>query len=206
MISIIDYGMGNLLSVRKAFEYLGEDVRVIDDPKGLSDASHVVLPGVGAFPDAMAALNRRGWADTLQREVVEGGKPFLGICLGMQLLAEFGEENFHCPGLGWIRGSVKRFMLDQRQFKVPHVGWNEIKPIAGVPLFKGVGLGSTFYFVHSYHLICADEADIAAYCDYGYPFAAAIRRGNIFATQFHPEKSQDNGIKVLENFLAYRGA
>jgi len=206
MIAIIDYGMGNLLSVLKAFEHLGEEARVIATPAGLADATHVVLPGVGAFPDAMAALAKNGWVEGLQREILEGGKPFLGICLGMQLLAEFGEENVHCPGLAWIRGGVKRFALDPQQYKVPHVGWNEITSVGNSLLFRGLGPGATFYFVHSYHMICEEGADIAAYCDYGYPFPAAIRKENIFATQFHPEKSQDNGLKVLENFLAYRGA
>ncbi len=205
MIAIIDYGMGNLLSVQKAFEYLGEEARLIANPALLEEATHVVLPGVGAFPGAVAALKEKGWIAPLEREVLGGGKPFLGICLGMQLLAEYGEENSRCQGLGWIRGHVKPFVFDSPELKVPHVGWNEISPRDDVQLLKGLGKEATFYFVHSYHMVCKDENDIAATCEYGYTFPAAIQKGNIFATQFHPEKSQDNGIKILENFVDWNG-
>lgn len=204
MIVIIDYGMGNLLSVRKAFEYLGEEVTVISDPQKMEEASRVVLPGVGAFPDAIMALGAKGWLEALQRQVVEAGKPFLGICLGMQLLADEGEENYPCKGLGWVRGKVKRFLFTDKEFKVPQVGWNEVRPTGNSPLFQGIREGDTFYFVHSYHMVCADEKDIAAKCHYGEDFVAAVQKDNVFATQFHPEKSQDNGLKILKNFIELR--
>jgi glutamine amidotransferase len=203
MIAIIDYGMGNLMSVLKAFEYLGEDVEVTANPNSIQRADKIVLPGVGAFPDAMASLVQNGWVDALQKEVREKAKPFLGICLGMQLLAEQGEENHPCKGLGWIKGTVKRFALSAKEFKIPHVGWDEIRQTGNSSLFRGIKTGSTFYFVHSFHMICEDEQVVAAFCDYGYAFPAAIEQNNIFATQFHPEKSQDNGLKILENFIAW---
>ena len=196
--------MGNLLSVQKALEYLGEDVRIISAPKNLQNAERLVLPGVGAFPDAMANLERHGWQDALHVEVFEKKKPFLGICLGMQLLAEFGEENGGSRGLGWIKGAVKLFTLADRSLKIPHVGWNEIIAVPNSPLFNGIRPGATFYFVHSYHFVCTEQHDVAALCQYGSEFTAAIRKENIFATQFHPEKSQDNGLKVLENFVDWK--
>ena len=196
--------MGNLLSVQKALEYLGEDVRIISAPKNLQNAERLVLPGVGAFPDAMANLERHGWQDALHVEVFEKKKPFLGICLGMQLLAEFGEENGGSRGLGWIKGTVKLFTLADRSLKIPHVGWNEIIAVPNSPLFNGIRPGATFYFVHSYHFVCTEQHDVAVRCQYGSEFTAAIRKENIFATQFHPEKSQDNGLKVLENFVDWK--
>lgn len=203
MIAIIDYGMGNLLSVQKAVEYLGEDAKLVSDPSEISAAERLVLPGVGAFPDAMVSLKRFGWIKVLEQEVLEKKKPFLGICLGMQLLAETGEENGHCQGLGWLRGEVRRFDFANKKLKVPHVGWNEIKLCTNTSVFKGLPFDSTFYFVHSYHMVCKDKEDIAATCNYGIEFTAAVHKENIFATQFHPEKSQDNGLKVLENFLVW---
>lgn len=196
--------MGNLLSVLKALEYLGEDAEVVAQPDKLADASRIILPGVGAFPDAMASLAEKGWIAALEREVLGSKKPFLGICLGMQLLAETGEENGRCQGLGWIKGEVKRFAFADHTLKVPHVGWNEVAFTGNSPLSSGVGSGATFYFVHSYHLVCREHDDVAAWCDYGGPFVAAVRKGNIAATQFHPEKSQDNGLRVLENFVSWQ--
>ena len=196
--------MGNLLSVQKALEYLGEDAAVISNPKKLREAERIMLPGVGAFPNAMANLESRGWIEVLHYEVQEKKKPFLGICLGMQLLAEYGDENGRCAGLGWLNAEVKRFSFNTRDLKIPHVGWNEIRPVKISPLLHGVKYGTTFYFVHSYHMVCDDISDIAALCDYGGEFAAVVQKDNIFATQFHPEKSQDNGLKILENFVEWK--
>ena len=202
MIAIIDYGMGNLLSVQKAFEYLGEDAVIADKPAQVDTAERLVLPGVGAFPDAMVSLERLGWIELLNRDVLKKGKPFLGICLGMQLLAETGEENRSYRGLGWINGRVTRFVQTEKRLKIPHVGWNDIKVVRDNSLLKDIRTGHTFYFVHSYHMVCDDPDDVTAVCDYGGEFTAAIQKNNIFATQFHPEKSQDNGIKILENFVS----
>ncbi|MCD4722142.1 MAG: imidazole glycerol phosphate synthase subunit HisH [Desulfobacula sp.] len=204
MIAIIDYGMGNVRSVYNAFDFIGEDVEITADPQKIANASRIVLPGVGAFGKAMLNLNERGLVEILHREVLEKGKPFLGICLGMQLLTQSSSEHGFTKGLGWIPGKVRMFDLSNSQLKLPHMGWNDITTKISHPVFDNLREDHfTFFFVHSYHIIIENQKDIAATCEYGYNFTASIARDNIFATQFHPEKSQDNGIQVLENFVKW---
>ena len=193
MIAIIDYGMGNLRSVQKAFEFLGFEAVVTDDRSIIGNASHIVLPGVGAFADAIACLNRTGMGDTVLTEARKG-KPFLGICLGMQLLFDRSLENGKFEGLGLVPGEVVPFKVEG--LKVPHMGWNNLVArenplIAGAPYV---------YFVHSYHAAGVPEPYIIAEADYGYRFTAAVRKENIFGLQFHPEKSGDAGLAMLKNF------
>jgi glutamine amidotransferase len=202
MIAILDYGMGNVCSVEKALDYLGAEACLTADERKLADASHLILPGVGAFGDAMQNLRACGLVEILARQVFEKGKPLLGICLGLQLLARSSTEHGLHEGLGWIAGKVERFELDESSYKIPHMGWNDITPAHEHPLLAGLTRGQRdFYFVHSFHIRCDDAKDEAAYCEYGYRFTAAVARDNIFAVQFHPEKSQDNGLQVLRNFL-----
>lgn len=201
MIGIVDYGMGNLRSVAKAFELLGAETVVSGKPEELQAAEKLVLPGVGAFGDGMANLRKLGLDKFLEGEVLGKKKPMLGICLGMQLLAQEGFERGRNKGLGFIGGKVAKFELEAQGLKVPHVGWNEVRFLGENPLFRGLKDGACFYFVHSYHMVCDDKKDVSAVCDYGYEFTAAVRRGNIFGTQFHPEKSQEAGLRVLENYI-----
>ena len=203
MIAIVDYGRGNLGSVEKAFVRLGMAARVTDDPRVVADAEAVVLPGDGAFHDAMGTLGTLGLLDPL-RACIDGGRPFLGICLGYQLLftesEEFSESFGHCKGLDVIPGAVRRFPPG---LKVPHMGWNEVEHGGDLVLFDGIPSGAHFYFVHSYYPDTADPTVGVATCTYGVRFAAAVERGALFATQFHPEKSQRWGIRMLENFAAF---
>jgi len=195
MIAIIDYGMGNLRSVQKAFEYLGKQAVITDKASDLIDASHVVLPGVGAFKDAICALKGSGIVDALKREI-DKGKPFLGICLGMQMLLDVSREDGEHKGLGLIGGEVVRF---QTKLKVPHIGWNEVKLKKRTPLFEGVD-DLNFYFVHSYHADGCRAEDVETTCDYGYEFVSSVNKDNVWGVQFHPEKSGDAGLKLLSNF------
>ena len=199
MIAIVDYGMGNLRSVAKAIEAIGYDARITSRPEDLRSASHLVLPGVGAFGQCAANLHATGLVDALTQEVRGGGKPFLGICVGMQLLVERSDEGGDARGLGWLNGVVRRFTPTAER-KVPHVGWNDVEAGGNAAMFRGLR-HRVFYFVHSYFVDLADRAAVAATCDYGASFAAAIAVDNIWAVQFHPEKSQQNGLKLLENFL-----
>jgi glutamine amidotransferase len=204
MIAIVDYGMGNVRSVHNALEYIGEDTVVTADPRAIDHADRLILPGVGAFGDAMANLEARGLVDVLARQVLEKRKPFLGICLGMQLLAKSSTEHGMHAGLGWFDASVVRFNGDTRGLKVPHMGWNEIRRDVDHELVRTLREDElVFYFVHSFRMVCHDEADVACTCEYGERFTAAIWRDNIFATQFHPEKSQDNGNQVLTEFARW---
>ena len=203
MIGIVDYGMGNVRSLFNAFEYIGCDVFVSGDPNELRRAERLLLPGVGAFGDAMAVIRERGLDQMLEEEVLKAGKPMLGICLGMQMLAKKSTEHGEHDGLGWLDASVVRFDLPA-EFKVPHIGWNDLQLVCDHPLFQGLGESPSFYFVHSFHMQCLQLTDVLATCDYGIKFTAAVHRNNIIATQFHPEKSQDNGLKVLENFLSWQ--
>jgi glutamine amidotransferase len=203
MIAIIDYGMGNVRSLHNAIEYIGCDVKISADPHILRDADKLILPGVGAFGDAMHAMQERGLDDILNREVIEKGKPLLGICLGLQLLAHSSTEHGFHKGLGWLDATVVGFDPDSG-VKIPHMGWNDICYEAPEPLFTGLTPDEkVFYFVHSFYISCKDTADILATCTHGIEFTAAIRHNNIIATQFHPEKSQDNGIQVLKNFVQW---
>lgn len=198
MITIVDYQMGNLRSVQKGFERVGHAAAISSRPEELAKAEKIVLPGVGAFRDAMAELTRRDLVQPL-REAILSGKPFLGICLGLQLLFDIGHEGEPLPGLGLVSGEVVRFELP-REYKVPHMGWNELRVRRSVPLLSGLPLDARFYFVHSYYVVPRDAEAIAAETDYGGPFCSMVWRENLFATQFHPEKSQQHGLAILENF------
>ncbi|MFQ9532530.1 MAG: imidazole glycerol phosphate synthase subunit HisH [Roseburia intestinalis] len=200
--AIIDYGMGNLLSVQRAFEKCGSDAVIIDNPLELRDAEHIVLPGVGAFPDAMDNLRKNGWIEELNRAVLEKETPILGICLGMQLLADKGYEVRECDGLGYIPGEIVRFTQTQEKERIPHVGWNEILKREDSPLFDGIADGTNYYFVHSYHFQVANEENIATVTPYCGEFVSSVVKDNIVGTQFHPEKSQKAGFKLIKNFLS----
>ncbi|MDE6472041.1 MAG: imidazole glycerol phosphate synthase subunit HisH [Clostridia bacterium] len=199
MIAVIDYGMGNLRSVQKAFEYIGQSAKITDKAVDLANASHIVLPGVGAFKDAMTALTQSGIVDTLKKEIAKG-KPFLGICLGMQMLFDKSYEDGKHQGLGLIKGEVVRF---DTKLKVPHIGWNELRLKKRTRLFDGVD-DMNFYFVHSYHASYCNEEDVETTCIYDYEFVASVNKDNVWGAQFHPEKSGDTGLKLLSNFSKIR--
>ena len=199
-IAIIDYGMGNLRSVQKGLERVRCPAEVTRDAGRITAADGVVLPGVGAFGACMDNLARYGLLDTV-RAVIARGTPFLGICLGMQLLFEESEEFGPVPGLGIFPGRVVRF-ADRPGLKVPHMGWNQIRKCQDTPLLRGIDDGAFVYFVHSFYVVPTDPALAATTTEYGAEFTSAIARGNIFATQYHPEKSQAVGLKILENFGA----
>ncbi len=198
MIAIIDYGMGNLRSVQKGFEKVGHEAIVTRDRDEVQKASKVVLPGVGAMEDAIAELNRLGLTNSIL-QAIDSGKPFLGICLGLQLLFERSYENGEHAGLGVLKGEVVRFDLPP-EYSVPHMGWNEAIIRRRPPILEGIEEGTHFYFVHSYYVVPEDAEVIAVEADYHKPFCAMVWRDNLFATQFHPEKSQENGLRVLRNF------
>lgn len=199
MIGIIDYGMGNIHSVQKALEGMGAKTLVTNSPKDLARCDKVVLPGVGAFDDAVLELKRRGLISALA-DHIGSKKIFLGICLGMQLLFETSEEG-RLKGLGVLKGSVKRFEK-KKAGKIPHMGWNQLKLVnAACPLLKGIGDNSYVYFCHSYYPSPQNKKAIAATTDYGMKFASIVWQDNIFGVQFHPEKSQAAGLKILKNFV-----
>jgi imidazole glycerol-phosphate synthase subunit HisH len=203
MIAIIDYGMGNLRSVQKGFEKIGCDAVVTSDPKLLQEAERVVLPGVGAFRDCMRNLEEAGFVEPILK-VIQEGKPFLGICVGMQLLFTESEEFGIYKGMNVIPGRVCRFADRMEEadeiLKVPHMGWNQLSVQRQAPLLDGIADGTNVYFVHSYYVTPEDDSVVAARTRYGIDFCAAIWRDNIVATQFHPEKSQDKGLAMLKNF------
>ena len=200
---IIDYGMGNLGSIHHSLELCGGgDVAVSQDPADLKTASAIILPGVGAFPVGMANLHERGWVTALREEVLGNSIPFLGVCLGMQLLAENGSEGERStPGLGFIKGDVIKFEPTSAQEKIPHIGWNEVQQKQPHPVFEGIANNKDFYFVHSYHFAAADEKDVIATTPYCGEFVAAVAHKNVIGMQFHPEKSQVVGFQLLKNFL-----
>ena len=203
MIAIIDYGMGNVRSLANALEYLGADVTLSADPQELADADRLLLPGVGAFGDAMAAIDASGLRPILDRLAMVEKKPVLGVCLGMQLFAKSSVEHGHHAGLGWLDAEVVP-IIAASPAKVPHVGWNAVSFAPDEWLFKGLPSGeSDYYFVHSFQMVCSDPADVAGVTDHGGTVTAAVRRGNLVATQFHPEKSQDNGLQLLTNWLEH---
>ncbi len=195
-IAIIDYGMGNLRSVQKAFEHIGVSAEITSDANVLARADGAALPGVGAFADCIKNLDETGLVPTI-REFVASGRPFLGICLGLQLLFDSSVEGGQYEGLGLLPGQVVSLPRDR---KVPHMGWNNLKILRPDPLFKGLPEEAFVYFVHSYHAAPADPAILSATTDYGIPVTAAVQRGNLYATQFHPEKSGDVGMQILRNF------
>ena len=196
-IAIIDYGMGNLHSAAKAFEKIGANVTVTRNPDEVRQADQVVLPGVGAFGDCMSNLNERGLASVIH-EVIADGKPFLGICVGLQLLFEGSEEDPGVPGLGVFKGMVRKIIAPG--LKIPHMGWNNLDYRADSPLFCGLPAPAFVYFVHSFHAVPTDPSIVTAVADYGGPVTAAVGRGMVQAVQFHPEKSSTVGLKILSNF------
>ena len=202
MIAIIDYDMGNVRSVSKAFERVGSEAVVTRDPKAIADASHIVLPGVGAFKDCMRNLEEYGLIAPIMKSI-ESGKPFLGICLGLQLLFEESDEFGVHKGLGAIKGRVVRFK-DAPALKVPHMGWNEVKKEKNSALFEGIKEDEFFYFVHSYYAVPSDRSVDLTTTSYGVDFTSSVEAGNVMACQFHPEKSQKAGLRVLKNFSSLR--
>ncbi len=201
MIVVVDYGMGNLRSVQKGFEKVGSKATISRNPDEIMRADRLVLPGVGAFPECMRNLSRLDLIDPIL-EFMQSGRPFLGICLGLQLLFDESEEfGFH-EGLKLVPGTVKSFDRNMG-LKIPHMGWNQVYFRKDVPIFRGIQDGSFFYFVHSYYVVPKQQSDIAAETDYGIKFTCAIARDNVFAVQFHPEKSQENGLKILTNFSSF---
>lgn len=212
MIAIIDYGMGNLRSVQKAFEAVGQQAVVTRDARAIGDASHVVLPGVGAFGDCMENLDRYGLIDPVRR-AVQSGKPFLGICLGLQLLFTESEEFGRHLGLDLIPGKVRRFTSGSEEapdqtmahLKVPHMGWNDVRVTRTAPPLKGIESGAYLYFVHSYYVEPQDGGVACTMTDYGRSFVSSVWRDNVFACQFHPEKSQSLGLRIIRNFAEWEG-
>ncbi len=203
MVGIIDYGMGNLLSVFHAVEAVGGAATICRRPEEVARVPRLILPGVGAFRDCMANLRRAGFVEVLQQTVIQERKPILGICLGMQVMARRGFEGGECPGLGWLDAEVVRLQPADAALRIPQIGWNQVEWRSECALFGGLAAPADFYFVHSYSMRCAWDGDVLATCDYGGPVTAAVGRDNIFATQFHPEKSQEHGLRLLQNFLGW---
>lgn len=206
-ISIVNYGMGNIQSVRNAVDFLGFDCRVIDSGNDILNSRKLILPGVGSFFQAMRNIRAQRLFDPLEEAVLKKRLPILGICLGMQLLARVGEEGGATEGLGWVPVHVKRFSTENLSIKIPHIGFNTVFFEDNLKtLFKGLGDSADFYFVHSYRMVCDTDDDyVSGWTDYGGKFVASIEHDNIFGTQFHPEKSQSNGLAVLRNFCEFEG-
>ncbi|MFZ5989873.1 MAG: imidazole glycerol phosphate synthase subunit HisH [Bacillota bacterium] len=200
MIAVIDYEVGNLRSVEKALHFIGCEAKVSSDKEFILNADAVVLPGVGAFADAMQSLGKYGMIEVINK-VIESKKPFLGICLGMQLLFDYSEEGGQdVQGLGILRGAIKQ-LPDDMNLKVPHMGWNSLELKGESPLFKGISKNPYVYFVHSYYLDTDDKDIVIASTNYGINFSVAVQKGSIYATQFHPEKSGEVGLNMLRNFV-----
>ena len=199
MVAIIDYDAGNIKSVQKAIEYLGEEVISTREPEVILNASRVILPGVGAFGDAMEKLHKYNLVDVI-KEVVKKEIPFLGICLGLQLLFETSDETPGVQGLGILKGKIKR-IPDNGELKIPHIGWNSLSFPNKGRLYEGISQESYVYFVHSYYLDAEDKGIVVATTEYGTTIHASVEQGNVFACQFHPEKSSSVGLKILDNFL-----
>ena len=200
MITIIDYGMGNLRSVQKAFERIGVPVNISASVNDIQSADKLVLPGVGHFEKGVANLKETGLFEPLNQIALERKKPILGICLGMQLMTEFSEEG-NCEGFGWIKAKTQRFVFKSNSLKIPHMGWNNLSIKNTDSLFKGMTVDNFFYFVHSYYVSCGNENDVLTETNYGNKFVSSFQKENIFGCQFHPEKSHDAGLKVLSNFV-----
>lgn len=196
MISIIDYGMGNLRSVQKAFEFIGAEAEITGNPEDILNSKGIVLPGVGAFPDAMENLKKMGM-DKVLKEAVKNGTPLMGICLGMQLLFEESDEVRVTEGLGFLKGKVKKFQVD---LKIPHMGWNDLIIDKPCEVLKDVKEGSYVYFVHSFYADIQEEGVLNAHSFYGIDTPAVVSKGNVFGLQFHPEKSGEPGMQMLKNF------
>jgi len=202
MLSIIDFGMGNLKSVKRKMDRIGVESIITSDPEEIKRSDKIILPGVGHFAKAVSEIKCRGLWDLLSDQVLVKKKPVLGICLGMQLMAKHSEEG-NADGFGWIDAKVVRFMVsDTARYKIPHMGWNTINPVKDSSLFANITSDSEFYFVHSYHVQCNNSDDILAETIYDYSFTSAFQKENIFGVQFHPEKSHDAGEQLLRNFVS----
>jgi imidazole glycerol-phosphate synthase subunit HisH len=204
-ICIIDYGLGNTTSVYNAVRSLGFDVHISNNHSDIEKATHLILPGVGSFSSGMKKLQEFNLINILGCEVIGKKKPILGICLGMQLMASFGDENGRHQGLGWIKGEVQRMSRKLEGEKLPHMGWNDLSITSNSTLTRNIAENLVFYFVHSYHFIPENDSIVTGLCDYAGGFAAMIESENIFATQFHPEKSHNVGLQLIENFLKWEG-
>ena len=198
-VAIIDYGMGNIWSVQNALVEVGARSEVIAEPSLLAGFDKIILPGVGAFADAMRLLREKGM-DRALGEKAAAGVPILGVCLGMQLMCRSSTENGRHPGLGWIDAEVVA-LQPRPGIKIPHMGWNTVRFTRSSPLVEGIADGTDFYFVHGYHVVCADPADVLGSCEHGQDVAAVLEHGNLYAAQFHPEKSQRGGLRLLKNFV-----
>ncbi len=201
-VTVVDYGMGNIRSVSGAFKFLGVDVCVTSDPKRVAESERLVLPGVAAFGECSKALKKTGAADAV-RDFINSGRPYLGICLGFHILFDGSEESPDEPGLGIFKGRVKRFS-PAPGLKVPHMGWNRVALKSGSRLFGGVADESWLYFVHSFHVESDDRSIVSAETEHGVRFASAVEKDNVFACQFHPERSSDTGLKILRNFAGFQ--
>ena len=203
MVAIIDYGMGNLGSVKRKMDRIGARSIITSDAREIINSNKIILPGVGHFAKAVSEIKRRGLWDLISDQVLGEKKQILGICLGMQLMARQSEEGYS-EGFGWFDATVVRFKVsDPIRYKVPHMGWNTTKPLKDTPLFEKINPDSEFYYVHSYHILCNSPDDILTETIYDYPFISAIQKGNIFGVQFHPEKSHDAGEVLLRNFVSF---
>lgn len=200
MVVIIDYGLGNLASVAKAFKKAGAEIIISSSGSQIGKADHLVLPGQGAFADGINNIRKLKLDKIIYQQVLKNKKPFFGICLGMQLMADIGHENGEHRGLGLIKGQVVK-IKPAGNIRLPHIGWDNVDIVKKSPLFSEIPNNSDFYFLHSYHLAPSDKSSVIASCDYGQEFAVAIQKDNIFATLFHPEKSQEPGLQVVKNFL-----
>jgi glutamine amidotransferase len=206
MIAIIDYKMGNIQSLKNALNFLGAECCVTNDSDVIIGADKIILPGVGAFNIAMKNLQGFNLIGILNQAVFDNNTPILGICLGMQILADIGEEDGPTEGLGWIDGQVKRFSFSESKLRIPHIGFNSVYSENKNPnLFSGLKNGSDFYFVHSYRMACKENSDVSSWAYYGEKFVSSVQKDNVFGVQFHPEKSQSNGLTVLKNFISLRG-
>lgn len=201
MITIVDYGLGNIKAFVNVYERLNIPIKIAKTKYDLNDASKIIIPGVGAFDYAMEQLNKSGMRDELENKVIRDKVPVIGICVGMQILAKSSEEG-KLPGLGWVDGEVLKFDINNIPYKtrLPHMGWNNINPIAENTLLNGFKNESRFYFLHSYYFVCNNQQDIISTTQYGIDFSSAINHNNIFGIQFHPEKSHSNGVSLLNNF------
>ncbi len=204
MIGIVDYGMGNLMSVFHALEMVGSEVQICRDPSELSEMERLILPGVGAFGHCIANLKETRFDLALRQAIIDEKKPVLGICLGMQAMAQKSYELGEYEGLSFFDSEVIKLSPSDKSLRVPHVGWNEVEWAFEHPLTQGIPTGTHFYFVHSFWMQCQNQADVVGACQYGGRVTAMVAKGNIAATQFHPEKSQDYGLKFLENFVKWK--
>jgi imidazole glycerol-phosphate synthase subunit HisH len=201
MIAIIDYGMGNLGSIKKKLDKIGAKSIITDCPIIIGNSENLILPGVGHFTNAVNRLKEKGLWETLQHEVIDCEKPILGICLGMQLMAKFSEEG-NTEGFGWFDAEVIRLQIsDTVKYKIPHTGWNHVKVVKDFELFNNVDLSTGFYFIHSYHMKCNNENDVLNVTEYEYPFVSAVKKKNIIGLQYHPEKSHETGERLLKNIF-----